>query len=237
VTDGFNLANPTTQAERVKAAEQAKERLHLDNETLLVDAWNNTTSYRYGDYPNMAFVIDAKGDLQAGYPWMDPKKVQGAVDALLAGKEVPPEFRGSVHPQGQASREYGDVAMDMAGYGQGAKLVEALDSMQLTDEQKKVVLPPLLQFMADARNFREMRNGNPKANAAGAAGKGAAAAQPASEGVKTVSADDLQTTLQKVRDSAQKLKQAVNENLSPKDARTLLDAIEQGPGKRLFADN
>ncbi len=242
-TDGFNLAKPTSQSERVKAAQQAKDRLHIENETLLVDGWSNTTSDRYGNYPNMAFVIDATGNLQAGYPWMDPKKVQGAVDALLAGKEVPAELRGPVHPQTGEAHDYGEVAMDMTGNAQGAKLVKALDSIQMTDEQKKAVLPPLLQFMADARNFRELRSGNPKANvgaAGGSAGKGAgkaAATQPDSDGVKTVTADDLQTTLQKLRDSAIKLKQAVNENLSAKDAQTLLDAIEQGPGKRLFADN
>ena len=240
----FNLAKPTSQAERVKAAAQAKERLHIENETLLVDGWSNTTSDRYGNYPNMAFVIDATGNLQAGYPWMDPKKVQGAVDALLAGKEVPAEFRGPVHSQAAAgAHDYGDVAMDMTGYAQGAKLVTVLDKIQMTDEQKKAVMPPLLQFMADARNFRELRSGNPKGNVAGAGGaagtKGAAGAAAATqpEGTKTVTADDLQVTLQKLRDSATKLKQAVNENLPAKDAQALMDAVEQGPGKRLFADN
>jgi hypothetical protein len=52
-----------------------------------------------------------------------------------------------------------------------------------------------------------------------------------------VTAENLQTTLEKLRDSAQKLKHAVNENLPAKDAQALLDAVEQGPGKRLFADN
>ena len=236
--EGFNLAKPTTQAERVKAAGQAKERLHIEKATVVVDAWSNTTSLRYGDYPNMAFVIDATGNLQAGYPWMDPRKVQGAVDALLAGKEVPAEFRGPVHPKSAAGEDYGDVAMDMSGYAQGGKLVAVLDKISMTDEQKKAVMPPLLDFMAQARNFRELRNGNGKGSVAGPVAKGkAAATQPAGSGEKAVTAEDMQGLLEKLRASATALKHAVNENLPAKDAQALLDAVEQGPGKRLFADN
>jgi hypothetical protein len=131
--------------------------------------------------------------------------------------------------------------MDMTGYAQGAKLVKVLDGIQMTDEQKKAVLPPLLDFMAQARNFREVRSGNAKGNvagvAAGAKGRKGTATQPEGSGEKAVTAEDLQGLLEKLRASATALKHAVNENLPAKDAQALMDAVEQGPGKRLFADN
>jgi len=232
--EGFAVTRPTTQAERVKLAEQAKDRLHIENATLLVDSWSNTSTLRYGGYPNMAFVIDAAGNLQAGYPWMDPKKVQGALDALLAGKPVPEDLRGPVHSR-NANTDYSEVAMDMMGYAQGAKLATVLDKMQLTEEQRKAVLPPLLEFLADVRNFRELRGGGPAGGKANAGNN--ATSQPASGGVKDVSADDLQSAIEKLRASAKKFKDACKANLPEKDAQQLMDVFDQGPARRLFADN
>jgi hypothetical protein len=115
--------------------------------------------------------------------------------------------------------------------------VAILDKVQMTDEQRKAVMPPLLQFLTDARNFRAMRGGIPAKGAKGAAGGGAAASQPADAGLKAVSGDDLQTAIQKLRDGAQKLKSAAQANLPEKDAKELIDALDQGPARRLFADN
>jgi hypothetical protein len=229
-TDGYAIAKPASEDERYKLAQQAVDRLHIQNETLLVDDWSNTTSLRYGGYPNMAFVIDADGKLQAGYPWMDPGKVQRALDALLAGKPVPDDARGPVHPVSSGTTDFADAAMDMTGYAQGAKLATILDKIQMTDDQKRAVLPPLLQFLADLREFRESRGGGPPAKA-----DANAATKPASD--KPVSADDLQASIQKLRDGAQKLKDACTANLSEKDAKLIIDALDQGPAHRLFADN
>jgi hypothetical protein len=104
-TDGFHIAEPVSMEERQKLAARAVERLHLAHQTVVVDAWNNTSSLRYGSAANMTFIIDAKGRLQAGYPSMDTAKVQSAIDLLAAGKALPPELRGATKDSSPATRE------------------------------------------------------------------------------------------------------------------------------------
>jgi Iodothyronine deiodinase len=222
--DGFDLADPTSEAERVKLAQQAIDRLAIRHQEVAVDAWSNTSALRYGNSPNMTFVIDATGTLQAGYPWMDPKKVQEAVDALLAGKEVPEEDRGPVHRTGAAAAsDFGSVAMEMSGGGAGGKLATVIDQMKLTDQEKAGIMPALSQFLVDARNFRETRTGViPK-------GAGAATAT-----TKPGSPEDIEVDLEKLRGSAQKLKEACQSSLPPDEAKQILDALAQGATKRLF---
>jgi hypothetical protein len=220
--DGFDIADATSITERMKLAQQAITRLGIKEQQVAVDAWSNTTALRYGNYPNMTFIIDAAGKLQAGYPWMDPKKAQGAIEALLANKDVPDAFRGSAHRSTPAPADYGPAAMEMTGYGPGGKLATVIDQMKLTDQEKAGIMPALSQFLVDARNFRETRTG--------VAPKGAAA--PAT--TKPASAEDIQADLQKLRASAQKLKDACQSALPPDEAKQILDALEQGPTKRLF---
>ena len=115
--DGFNIAEPATLAEREKLAGQMVERLKIKNETVVVDAWNNASSQRYGSYPNMTFIIDAKGNLRAGYPFMDVAKVERAIDILSAGENrvLPPELMGPVQKGGPAPFDFASAAMDMTG--------------------------------------------------------------------------------------------------------------------------
>ncbi len=115
--EGFDIANPTSQGERLKVAQQAIDRLKIVNEKVVVDAWNNTSALRYGNYPNMTFVIDAAGKLQAGYPWMDPKKVQGALDSLLAGEG---RCLGGIERTG-AGGEYRERGLHRGGDGYGGE--------------------------------------------------------------------------------------------------------------------
>ena len=69
------------------------ERLKVKNQTVVVDAWNNTSSLRYGSYPNMTFIIDEKGKLQAGYSVDGYRQGPGsALETLIAGKPLPPEL-------------------------------------------------------------------------------------------------------------------------------------------------
>src|ERR1035437_6060330 len=46
-TAGFAVTKPVNEAERVKMAGQAIERLGLKKQQVVVDAWSNTTSQRY----------------------------------------------------------------------------------------------------------------------------------------------------------------------------------------------
>jgi hypothetical protein len=225
--EGFDIAEPANLKERMKLAQQAMERLGIKKQQVVVDAWSNTTALRYGNYPNMTFILDAQGKLQAGYPWMDPKKAQGALDALLANKPVPEEDRGSVHRAGTAAPDFGSVAMEMTGYGPGAKLAVVIDHLKLTDQEKAGLMPALSQYLVDARDYRETRSGVVLKPGVGGGGATTAPAKPAT-------AEELDADLQKLRQSAQNLKQACQASLPPDQAKEILDALSQGPARRLF---
>ncbi len=205
--DGFDISAPTGMPERIALAKQALTRLDIKHQQLAIDAWNNATALRYGNFPNMTFIIDASGKLQAGYPWMDPKKVQPALDALLAGKPIPDGLRGSSHPATLGNPDFTSVSMDMSGYGAGAKLALVLDQMTLSPEQKAAIMPPLGKLITDTRTLRETMQGSAAPNAAaGGAGAGAAAnsgtgkaASKGSAALPTAPTADVQTQLQTLR--------------------------------------
>jgi hypothetical protein len=228
--DGFGLAEPATIAERQKAAQGLADRLKIKNQTVLVDAWNNTSALRYGSYPNMTFIIDDKGVLQAGYPWMDPNKVARTLDALLADKPLPPELRGSVKPSAPAPLDVTGSAMDMAGRGP-AVVALALDRSSMTEAQRQKLLPALGRYFADLQKFRETRiamNGNPARG-----NRGNAQSTDAEKAPRTP--EDAQNALTQLRKSADDLKTLIKETLNEKDADALLSALEQTQAQRLFA--
>ncbi len=84
----FGIAQPLNLAERQQLAKQMIDRLSIKNQTVVVDAWNNTSSLRYGSYPNMTFVIDSKGILQAGFPWMDTSSADRAGARYAGGRQA-----------------------------------------------------------------------------------------------------------------------------------------------------
>jgi len=226
-TPDFAISRPMSEDERTALAVQAAKRLEIKNEKLLVDAWNDTSTLRYGGYPNMTFVIDDKGNLQAAYPWMDVNKVKAAVDLLLAGKDLTADLRGSVEPAKPATMDYTNTAMDMTGLKGPQAIGMVVDHMKLSDDQKAVIYPALAQFLADARNFREQQ---------GLVVKGAGAGAVAPTTQKVVTPEETQAGIQKLRESANALKEACRKVLSDKDAKTIIDTLDQGPGHRLFAD-
>jgi peroxiredoxin len=227
---GFAVSKPVNQEERIKMAGQAIEQLGIKRQQVAVDAWSNTSSLRYGDYPNMTFVIDSKGNLQAGYPWMDPAMVKGAVDALLAGKAVPAEFRGRTQAASPGQVDFMAAAKDMDGGKAGAGLSTVLDNLKLTEKQKEAVYPALTEYLAMARNFREKR---------GAAAPGAPGAVKAASGEmaeKAESPEEFKKSVDALRAAAQNLKEAVKKNLSEADAKQVMDVLDRGPARRMFAD-
>jgi hypothetical protein len=227
VKDGFAIAKPVNQAERVKLAESAVERLGIKKQKMLVDSWSDTTSLRYGGYPNMTFVIDGKGDLQAGFSWMDPAGVKGALEAVLAGKPVPAEFRGKVQSAGSPGVDPSSAMQDMGGY-RGAALALVIDKMTLTDKQKQALYPALGNYLAAAKELREKFGAGKNA--------GQAEKKEADGGEKAIDPEELRKAVQGVREKAQKLKTVIKENLSDEDAKALLQTLSQGPAKRMFAD-
>ena len=152
---GFAIMQPTSLAERQKLAQQAVDRLQISNQTMLVDVWNNTTSRRYGSYPNMTFIIDGKGNLVAGYPWMDTVKVQSALGLLVDGKPLPPDLKGSVKLSASAPLDFAGAAMDMTGGRGPATIAASLDKISLNDQQRQVLYPALAQFLANLQAFRQ----------------------------------------------------------------------------------
>jgi hypothetical protein len=238
----FAITKPVNQSERLKLAAEAAKRLKIKNQQLLVDAWSDASSLRYGNYPNMTFVIDSTGKLQAGYPWMDPTKVTGALNALLAGKPVPPQFRGRTAAGTPGASDIASQAQGMGGY-RGANLALVLDHMTLTPQQKAAIYPPLGEYLVEVRDFREKHGAG-----LAAAGARRPGAQPETAGAtgtangaaadteKAESPEDFQKAVENLRAAAQKLKTAVNAALPEKEAKQVMDALEQGPAKRIFAD-
>jgi hypothetical protein len=201
---------------------------------VIVDVWSNTSSLRYGSYPNMTFVIDAKGTLQAGYPFMDQGKVQTAVEALMAGKEVPGSVKGSPMraATGPAPFDYAGAAAEMTGGRGPAGIAAVLDRIQMNEAQRAVLLPAIAEYMADVQTFRQARGGP------GRAGRPGAATQPGNgRGDRGAGPGDSQSAVSAMRSSAEKLKAVIKQNLSAKDAAALYGALDaMAPGQRLFSN-
>lgn len=206
--EGFAIARPQKLEERIKLARLAVDKLTLKNQTMLVDAWNNTSAKRYNDLPNMLFLIDKDGNLATGWPWADPKKARLALEALLAGKPIPAEAHGPRKQDAIAALDPDDMAMGMMGGGPG-NFALLLDGMDLSDKQRAAIYPPLATFLAESRNLREQRKEEDKA-------------------------PDLADAIQKLRTQAQTLQKALKENLKDEDYTAAMKALKSGPGKRFF---
>lgn len=143
VTDGYNLAAPATLQERFSVARRAGRELGLAHQTMLVDAWNDSTAKRYHRWPNMTFVLDREGKLQAVYPWMDETKVQAALEDLLAGRPVADVHRGPT-TQGASA-----AAQARTGDGGASVVAAVLDTMELSDPQQQAIQTAMTHYFAD----------------------------------------------------------------------------------------
>jgi thiol-disulfide isomerase/thioredoxin len=218
---GYSVPEATSQDGRIKLALELQDKLAIKNEHVLVDIWTNATAKQYGGLSNMTFLIDGNGNLAAAYPWMDAKKLQGAINDLLAGKPVADANMGPTRTQQQPIT----IPDGLGNQGPGAGVISAaiaLDGMNLTDQQRAAVLKPLANYVAALRNLQA------KAQAAGAAATGVAAAGgPA--------APDKQAETQKVAEAALELKSTLRQQLKPADFQTMVDALNNGVGKQFFA--
>ena len=229
--EGFNIAEPTSLAERIKLAKQVPERLGIANQTIVVDAWNNAASLRYGSYPNMTFIIDAKGNLVAGYPFMDTTKVQTAIDTLAAGKPLPDALRGSTQGNTPAPFDPSTAAMDMTGGRGPAAIAAVLDHVSIPDAQRATLLAAVAGYLADVQAFRQARLGG-VLPARGGAAAGTAATVPA----KPPTVQDFQQSIADLRAGAEKVKQVIKQTLNAKDAAQLFSALDNlTPAQHLFS--
>jgi hypothetical protein len=219
--EGYAFAQPTSLDERRTLAKQTAGRLHIDPAHVVVDQFNNFSSRTYGGYPNMTFLIDAKGVLVAGYPWMDTDRLSTAIDAVLAGKAVPPQARGRTRTAMPQDANIASMSMDMTGTRGPQGIGMLLDRMTLTDSQKTAVYPAVAQFFTDLRNARQLQQN--------------AAAPPSESQTPAVSPEELQKALNALRASARQLDEVCKANLSDQDYQKIVSAISEGPQlRRLF---
>jgi len=237
---GISVPEQQDLAARTALARQTVDQLNITSEMMLVDAWNNATAARYGSLPNMTFIIDGKGVLQASYPFMDPAKVQAAVDTLAAGKPLPAELRGSVQANGLAPFDFSGAAADMTGGRGPASIASALERATLSDQQKQAVLVAIAEFMANMQDFRASRGAaTPAATraAATAPARGAASAPGTPAAARGDAVPDLPTAQANLKASADHLKTVVKQNMNAKDAPTLLAALDAvAPAQHLFTN-
>jgi hypothetical protein len=225
---GFSISAPKSEADRMAAAASLPARLKISQQKTWVDDWSNTTRHRFGNMPNMTFIIDSAGNLAAAYAWMDEKKIRGALSDLLANKPIAADHAGP------AFNTTGAIAYtDPNGNGrrgQGAAIY-AIDNLNLNDQQRDAIFPPLLDLIAGLRDLKGADQ--PAANKA--AGKKPGQAQDKNQN-QNQNGDgfDRQKAFAALRDDAQKLKAALQANLSAADAQKVLDAFNQGPGRFLF---
>ena len=220
--DGLALAAPTSLEERSKLANLAVEKLKITHQTMLVDAWNNTSSHRYGGLANMTFVLDAKGNLSAAYPFMDTKKVKGALTDLLAGKPVAEANKGPVRTTPPALTDINPPGVGQPG-PVGAMVV--LEALNLPDNKRSAILPALAQYTADLRTFREKSGVAPAPKATTA---------PAATAVTP--AVDLTEITAHCRASADKLRTALKDNLPQADYDEVMGLLTKGPAGRFFVE-
>ena len=226
--EGFSFSQPTKMDERIALAKQTAERLHIDPAQVAVDQWNNFSFKTYGSYPNMTFVIDAKGVLQAGYPWMDTSKLNAALAALAGGKEVPADVRGHIRQSLPNAEQIAAMSLDMTGSRGPQGIGVLLDHLTLTDAQKMALYPAVAQFFSDLREFRGIQ----QAKATAATATDAAAASAAAAGVTP---EKMQTMLTNLQNSVRNLDAACKQNLPPADYEKIMDLVHSGPElKRLF---
>lgn len=222
----FAFAAPTTMAERIALASQAAERLHLKHQTIWVDQRNNLSSARFGNLPNMTFIIDANGNLAAAYPWMDTLKVRAALNDLLTGKPIASEHMGPY----RASPASGGIDMDTVSLGRKKgpiAAIAAIDDLHLTLAQQEAVYPSLLDLFSQIRDLRKEN----KAAAKAAESKTADTKTPAA---KSEDGYDRDAAVAKLKATAARFQAALKANTSPADYDKVMAAFKQGPGRFLF---
>ena len=192
-------------------ASKCAEQLKIAKQRILVDAWDDSTARHYGGLANMTFVLDAEGKLAAAYPWMDAKKIKGALDAVLAGKAVPAEFAGPTPASATMAAIAGVGSGGMGLNGPLVGLVSVLDRLKLNDKQREGIYPPLTAYIAAARNLREKRQATTD---------------------KAVTPEERQQTLEALRADAEKVRTAFRDNLSAEDAKAATEAFDRSYGGR-----
>lgn len=81
--DGILCRQPRTLDERLKLANQFKQRLHV-KPTIHVDGMDNAVWSALGGGPNMGVLVDNRGIVIARQGWFDAPSMQKAIDVFMA---------------------------------------------------------------------------------------------------------------------------------------------------------
>ncbi len=82
------ISQVANAAERQKQARSSRETLQIAY-PMVTDRMDNSIWQAYGTASSPAFVIDRDGRIALRQVWLDPKKIQKALDRLLTGKSAP----------------------------------------------------------------------------------------------------------------------------------------------------
>ena len=55
---------------------------------VVLDSMDSTIQEAYGDFPNMAFILDAQGRVIYKEAWESPQAIRAALDHVLAAKDT-----------------------------------------------------------------------------------------------------------------------------------------------------
>ena len=215
-TAGFSIPQAKDQSQRLADARRAQHALHLQFLLMTLDNAKNQTALAYGSLPNMTFLINARGQLIAAWPWMAPWQLRGAVSAVLRGKPIPAGDMSS----GFTSSTSPPMEFDYQALPPTAPqtLADALDRAGVTKQQLSKLLPALTDFstsllkarqqLVQLRSRKKQFNGNFRR----AIGK----------------------TLDGLRKSAKELTQALQRYVNHQQYTEILSALDRGRLRRVF---
>ena len=215
-TAGFSILQARNQMQRIADARRAQRTLRLMFPMIVVDNQKNQTALAYGSLPNMTFLINARGQLIAAWPWMAPWQLNGAIPAVLAGKAIPAgDMSSGFSPNTLPPMEFDYHTLPP---GSPQTLADAMDRAGVTRSQLAKILPAVTDFstallktreqIAQLRSSRKQFNGTFRRS--------------------------VRKVLHGLRKSAQKLKRSLRRSLNKQQYQEILDAIDRGQLRRVF---
>jgi hypothetical protein len=213
---GLSIPQARTQPQRAADARLAQRKLHLQIPLIAIDNADNQTAKAYGSLPNMTFLINAHGQLLAAWPWMTPWQLNGAIQALLAGKAIPyGDMSAGFTPNTMPPMEFDYRALPPAS---PQILAAAIDRAGVTRHQLANIIPAVTAFSSALLKTREhiaqLRSAKGQFNGA------------------------FRRSVRKAFDSlgksAAELKRSLRQFLNNQQYQEILSAIDRGRMRRIF---
>ncbi|MDA8376500.1 MAG: hypothetical protein M0Z50_05495 [Planctomycetia bacterium] len=216
-TAGASIPQAQNQAQRIADARLAQRKLRLQFPLVTVDNQRNQTALAYGSLPNMTFLINAHGQLIAAWPWMTPWQLNGAIQAVLAGKPIPSgDMSSGFMPNTSPPMEFDYQALPPAA---PQALADAIDRAGVTRQQLAKILPALTDFstallkirqqIAQLREHRRQFNGNFR--------------------------QSVRSAFDGLRNAVNELTRSLHRNLNHRQYQAIVSELDRGKLRRVFA--